>query len=193
MAKTILLVVLAFIVLTTVFLLQNRPSSAQEHHDKGYEAYLGLRNLALTGSGAKFSLPTTSRPAEPWGVVMDWGVAKGTVTVTAIADGSPSIYLSSGGGSLGGVGEEAIRNAAKKAVNLSADVEPQMKKTSTFPLPETGQVKFYVLTDTGIFAATVPEADLRTGGGPFSNLGNAMQEVITAYRVHEKSYQKPPS
>jgi hypothetical protein len=178
--------------LAVVFFVRDRSRAAQES-GKSREAYLGLRDLAFTGSRAKFSLPATARPTEPWGVVMDWGISNGTVTVTSMSDGSASIYLSSGGGSLGGIGQEAIRNAAKKAVSLAADVQPQMKETKTFPLPETGQVKFYVLTDAGVFAATVPEADLRADRSTFSNLGNAMQEVISAYRVHEQNYQKSPS
>ena len=124
---------------------------------------------------------------------MDWGIKTGTVTVIAMSDGSASIYLSSGGGSLGGIGQETIRNAAKKAVTLAATVQPQMQDTKTFPLPATGDVEFYALTDAGVFNANVREADLRTGRGPFISLGNAMQEVITAYRIHEQSYKKPVS
>jgi hypothetical protein len=193
LTKTLAWVALAVVALTILFLVRNSSRSAEQNRGKGHEAYLGLRNLALTASRAKFSLPATSQATEPWGVVMDWGVSNGTVTVTAMSDGSASIYLSSGGGSLGGIGQEAIRNAAKKAVSLAADVQGQMKETKTFPLPETGEVKFYVLTDAAVVAATVPEADLRARRGSFSSLGNSMQDVITAYRVHEQSYQKPPS
>jgi hypothetical protein len=124
---------------------------------------------------------------------MDWDVHSGTATVVAMSDGSASIYLSSGGGSIGGIGQEAIRNAARRAVGLAADVQPQTKETTAFPIPDVGQVQFYVLTDAGVFAATVPEADLRAGRGPFSNLGNAMQEVVTAYRVFQEDSQRPPS
>ena len=193
MVKTLVLAALVVIVVVTSFFFVRNRTHAVQQAGKGYEAYLGLRNLILSGSRAKFSLPTTSRPTEPWGVVMDWGIKTGTVTVVSMSDGSASIYLSSGGGSLGGVGQEAIRNAAKRAVILASTVQPEMKGTKTFPLPQTGYVEFYALTDDGVFSAQVPEADLRAGRGPFSNLGNAMQEVITAYRIHEQSYQKPPS
>jgi hypothetical protein len=192
--KTLLLVALVMVVVATLSLfVRNKPGTTQQPSGKGYEAYLGLRNLILTGSRTKFSLPVTSQPTEPWGVVMDWKIKNGTVTVVAMSDGNASIYLSSGGGSLGGVGQEPIQNAAKKAVSLASAVQPQMKATRTFPLPGTGEVEFYALTDAGVFTANVPEADLRAGRGPFSNLGNAMQEIIAAYRIHEQNYQKPPS
>jgi hypothetical protein len=124
---------------------------------------------------------------------MDWGMDSGTVTVVAMSDGSASIYLSSGGGSLGGIGQEPIRNAAKKAVSLAGDVQPQMKEAKAFPLPATGQVQFYALTDAGVYAAGSSEADLRTGQSPFTNVGNAMQGVITEYRIFEQKHQEPPS
>src|ERR1700733_11296368 len=38
------------------------------------EMYPRLRTLMLQGSRAKFGLIPTSKPTEPWGVVMDWGV-----------------------------------------------------------------------------------------------------------------------
>ena len=130
----------AMVVATLFFFARNRTRANQEPTGKGHEAYLGLRNLMLTGSRVKFSIPVTSRPTEPWGVVMDWGIQSGTVTVVAMSDGSASIYLSSGGGSLGGIGQEAIRNAAKHAVGLASSVQRQMKETKTFPLPQTGRL-----------------------------------------------------
>ncbi|HEX9110105.1 MAG TPA: hypothetical protein VF845_01405 [Terriglobales bacterium] len=107
-----------------------------------------------------------------------------------MSDGSASIYLDTGGGYLGGIGQEPIRNAAKKAVELAGEIQPQMKQTQTYPLPETGQVYFYVLTDAGVYTAAASEADLRAGHNPFSQLGNAMQEVVTQYRIFEAKNQR---
>ncbi len=170
---------------------QVRPSD--QPSAKARETYLGLRDLIFRESRTKLSLPPTTAPNEPWGVVMDWGMGSGTVTVLALSDGSASIYLSSGGGSLGGIGQEPIRNAAKKAVTLAAEVQSQMKPVSAFPLPATGQVQFYVLTDAGVYAAGASESDLQTGRSPFSKLGDGMQGVITEYRIFQERSQGPHS
>jgi hypothetical protein len=66
------------------------------------EVYLGLRNLMLQGSRAKFGIPAFSKPTQPYGVLMDWGIPAGSAPVVALADGTTSVYLSSGGGLLGG-------------------------------------------------------------------------------------------
>ena len=73
---------------------------------------------------------------------MDWGVKTGTVTAVAMSDGGASIYLSRGGGSLGGVGQEAIRNAAKKAVNLASAVQGQMEEKKHFPFQQWARSGF---------------------------------------------------
>jgi len=131
----------------------------QSRHPSGRQAdpkvYLGLRNMMLQGSRAKFGLPPASKPTEPYGVLMDWGIAAGTATVVAVTDGTASVYLSSGGGFIGGgQSHDSIRSAAKRTVELAGELQPLMRLTTTYPLPQRGYVTFYVLTDAGVFTAT---------------------------------------
>ncbi len=114
---------------------------------------------------------------------MDWGLPKGSATVLALSDGTASVYLSSGGGYIGGQSHETIRNAAQRTVIVAEEVEPQMHITTTYPLPPPGGVAFYALTDSGVFTASAPEEDLKNGHNPLSKLANAAQEVITQYRL----------
>jgi len=189
LSKTLVTVGIVVILLILLFVLRRNPSSGKQSEAKGRETYLGLRNLMLTGSRAKFSLDPTSSPTEPWGVLMDWQVSNGAATVVAMSDGSASIYLSSGGGFLGGKGQEPIRDAAKKAVASAAEAQPRLSKTETFPLPEPGEVRFYTLTDDGVYTAAAAEADLRKGTSPLASLGNAMQGVVTQYRIFQQKQQ----
>jgi hypothetical protein len=151
------------------------------------ETFIGLRNMFLQSSREKLGLPAVSVPTEPWGVMMDMSVAKGTATasVTSLSDGNASIYLSTGGGYIGGVGKLPIHNAAQKFVRAAAEFQPMMKTTTEFPLPEPSQVNFYVLTDSGVFTARVPEQELNQRRHPFTKLFAAGQEVITQYRLDQ--------
>jgi hypothetical protein len=154
---------------------RNSPASAA---DPG--AYLGLRNLMLEGSRAKFGIPAGLKPTDPYGVLMDWGIDAGSATVVAVADGTASVYLSSGGGFLGGgQSHETIRAAAKKTVELASEVQPLMHLTTTYPLPARGQVTFYVLTDAGVFTASASDDDLRNHRSPLYKLGDSAQSIIT--------------
>lgn len=90
---------------------QNRP---QNHNPvvtpEAKNPYLGLRSQILELKRQKIGLAAPAKPTEPWAAVMDWGVTNGTATVVAISDGTASIYLSSGGGSIGG-GQAMTRSA----------------------------------------------------------------------------------
>jgi hypothetical protein len=166
---------------------QNRTLPNVQQSDKSQtpdpKVYVGLRDMVLQGSRAKFGLAPGSSPKEPYAVVMDWDVQSGTATVVAIADGTASVYLSSGGGFIGGgQSHESIRRAAKKVVEMASEVLPLMQVTTTYPLPQQGQVTFYLLTDAGVFTAGVSEEDLRTHRSPLSKLGDSVQVIVTEYR-----------
>jgi hypothetical protein len=113
---------------------------------------------------------------------MDWGVEHGSATVVALSDGSASIYLSSGGGFIGGQGQEPIRKAAQKAVSIAADFQAEMRATKTYPLPHSGEVIFYLLTDAGSFTASGPQDEMSGHQHRLSRLADAMQQIITEYR-----------
>jgi hypothetical protein len=117
---------------------------------------------------------------------MDWGTTSATATVVAVSDGSASIYLSSGGGFLGGGGHEAIRKAAQNMVAVAAEFQKQTTATTVYPLPRRGEVIFYLLTDAGIFTASGSEEELTAHRHFLSKLGDAGQEVITQYRLIQK-------
>lgn len=118
-------------------------------------------------------------------VLMDWHVEKGTVTVVAAADGSASLYLSSGGGFIGG-GQKipAIREAALHAVALATGMQLYFERTETSPLPSLGDVTFYLTTSAGVHRAVAAEGKLRAGADPLAALGGAMQKIVTEYRTN---------
>lgn len=165
-------------------LLHGHSQKESESKPAPKEVYQGLRNLAFQSSRAKLGLPPTSTPTQPWGVIMDWGVTEGTATVVAFSDGTASVYLSSGGGSIGGgASHESIRKAAQRMVAVAAECQPQTHATTTYPLPQRAHVIFYLLTDSGVFAANAPQEELSSHRHPLSKLGDAGQDIITQYRL----------
>jgi hypothetical protein len=53
-------------------------------------------------------------------------------------------------------------------------------------LPHQGEIIFYALTDAGIFTASAPEADLSAQNHPLAHLADALQEIITQYRLTQQ-------
>ncbi len=154
------------------------------------ELYTGLRDRVLRGTTASCGLAPSRGPTYPWGVLMDWTLANGTATVVALSDGSASVYLSGGGGYIGGHGQAPIRLAAERAVDIAQESKSHLKATDSYPLPERGQVFFYALTDSGVLAAKASEESLREDQHPLSKLGNAMQDVITQYRLWDEQQKR---
>src|ERR1019366_7738960 len=153
--------------LLTVRVLHSRKIAANAQHSDGEppdpKVYFGLRNLMLQGTRAKFGISAGTKPTQPYGVLMDWGIPAGSATVVATADGTARVYLSSGGGFLGGgQSHESIRTAAKRALETADEAQPLMHPTTNYPLAQLGQVNFYVLTDAGVFTTSASEDDLRS-------------------------------
>jgi hypothetical protein len=173
--------------------LEAKPGAATTKASEPKDIYIGLRNTMLQGSRSKFSLAPAAKPNEPWGVLMDWGMRNGTATVVVAADGSASVYFSSGGGYLGGIGQEPIRRAAQKAVEVARAVQLPSQPTTAYPLPEMHGVFFYFMTDAGVFVLRTSEQELNSPSHPLRKIGDAMQGVITDYRLWDEQRKKTQS
>lgn len=145
-------------------------------------AYNDLRNKVFTIIPEKFGVPTTDNNGV-FGVIMDMGFVEGWATLVVLADGNASIYLSTGGGVVGGVVNDVIREAAVAMIEIADQFAGQMAATENTPLPVPGEVTFYVLTNKGIRAATAPENDLIKQQHMLSPFFNAGQDVITQLRL----------
>jgi hypothetical protein len=179
----IVIVVLAIAVWAMVRSRPRKPggTGADEAPLASKNPYSALRSQMLQGSRSKFGLAPTSRPTEPWCVLMDINHVGVTLTVVAASDGAASLYFSNGGGYMGGIADEPIRRAAQKAVEVAGEMQPLTHATTTFPLPREGEVTFYLLTDSGVLRVSAAQEDLNSANHPLRKLGDAMQDVIRLY------------
>ena len=106
-------------------------------------ACTALRDQAFGMTRTALGLPPARVATEPFGVLMETGYDRGTATVVAFGDGSASLYLSTGGGFIGGASRPALRTAAQTLVTEAARFHPQATRTTTFPLPQPGETRFY--------------------------------------------------
>jgi hypothetical protein len=88
-----------------------------------------------------------------WGVLMERGYTKGVATIIALADGTASMYLSTGGSAVGGKAYSPARVAALKLCEQAADSLGETVTTHDFPPPAKGRVRFYVLASDGVHVA----------------------------------------
>ena len=173
-----MLLILAAAILSVVVFAARAQRAGRSSPD---EVTRGLRVQALTMAPKDLGMPVIAH--KPYVVIMDIGYAEATASVMAATTGDASIYLSSGGGVIGGVGHEPVRKAARVFVEESGKYSTAFRAVSDFPYPRAGNVNFYVRTPEGVSVSQeVAETELANGNHPLSKLFFAGQDVITQLR-----------
>ena len=145
--------------------------------------YKALRDAIIGLSPQKVGLTPSAEAPHCWGVLLEIGSERAVATLVALADGTTSLYFSSGGGVIGCGGHAAVAAAARKLVAAADAHLSELRPTSTFPLPGVGRLRFYLLTFSGALTAEVAEEELQDGQHPLAALYTAGQEVLTQVRL----------
>jgi hypothetical protein len=156
----------------------------------GEQVYQGLRAQILDLDPAEAGLGQGPDRPVLWGALMDTGYPPGTATLLALADGTTSLYTSSGGGIVGGGFHQAVAAATHSFLE---DLERHLfllKPDPDAALPAAGRVIIRALTYNGRLAAEAPEEDLGYGRHPLSPVFHAAHRVITELRHIDESSQK---
>ena len=143
--------------------------------------YRNLRDQALTASPEELGVEAPTAANKPYAVIMDWPIDDGTATLVTFNTGDASLYLSNGGGVIGGFAHEEVRRAAKALVARSESLARDARPTTASP-PAGGEVRFYLRTKAGLISDAGPEDELVEGRHRLAPLFQASQEVIAALR-----------
>lgn len=146
------------------------------------EVYTKLRSQAL-GAAAK----TLGSKEQTFGVIMETGYPEAVVTLVALADGTASLYFSSGGGMIGLGQHERPAVAARSLISFADHNLKQLTPAADTPMPRPGHTRFYVLTQRGTLTAEAEEMELGENRHVLSPLFYSAQELITEMRNVEES------
>jgi hypothetical protein len=126
-------------------------------------------------------------PGEPWSgaavAVMELSVDRAIATIVAVADGTVSMYLSTGGGVIGAGEHVAVRAEGQRFRSVVADSRGLLVRTAEFPLPRAGDVRFHARIGQDRFTGVAPEATLRAGRHVLAPLFAAGQDLLTEIRL----------
>jgi hypothetical protein len=149
--------------------------------------YDGLRGQILSIDPASIGLVANEQFPRVWGALLETGYSHGVATVVALADGTTSLYTTSGFGIIGGGGHPQVVEATRLFL---AAVEGSVDELPTDPelaLPSEGETVIRALTFGGHRAVRAPEADFGNGRHPLSSVFHAGQGVITQLRLIDES------
>jgi hypothetical protein len=151
------------------------------------QGMMGLRDNLLRSSPKEMGLSGEDAKAKVWGVLMEVQFPEGGVATLVFAcDGTASLYTS-GGGILGGY---IARTEAKRFVVEAEKHLANMKPTKSFPYAEVGRIKFYVLTQDGVYTAEGDEEELVREEHSLSPLFLAGNDVLTVLRTANERAQR---
>lgn len=142
--------------------------------------YADLRAMALTTTPEMLGLEDLSGP---YGVVMEMDIDGETATIVTFVSGDASLYLSTGGGVIGGGGHEPVRQAVAEFVREAGQSRALLSSTDEFPRPSPEQTRFYVLTPDGPLTAERATDALGEQKDDLSPLFYAGQAVLTQLRL----------
>ena len=152
-------------------------------HQVEDEAFEGLRNMAFSSTTEQLGLSFPTDKTIVYGVVMDWGINGVVATTVAYQTGDASFYLSSGGGVIGGGQNQNVNSAAKQFVKSAQAFLDLTNKTETTSLPEDDVIKFYFLTNNGIYAGQESMSNFKSNNSPWLQLFKDGNDVLTELRL----------
>lgn len=148
--------------------------------------YEDLRAKALAAVESGLLSPDPEHP-NVLGVVVDIRSDGAWATIVALADGTTSMYTSSGGGTIGAGAHESVRKANELLLTvIEAEVLPHLDPDPGTH-PGAGYVRFHVLGPEGLSGIDVPDARFWGERGAGGNLVDATQ-----YLIHTISTVSPP-
>lgn len=156
---------------------------------KAVEVMKELRHKLLTSRPGDV-LSGEDAEAQVWGVLVDVASAPGVVTLVSLRDGTSSIYTTTGNGILGGY---AAREEARACVLAAEQHLKGMRPADSFPYPEAGRVKFYVLTRDGVLTAEAGLKELTERRDELWPLFYKADKVLTQlHRVADEKRRQQP-
>lgn len=171
---------LIIMVIFVVIALNRRALKGLKKLQKG-NSYQRMREMvfSLTYASINFRARLEGKPIF---ALMELNLSGDIATQVSVADGSTSLYLSTGGGITGGGRHERVREASERFLVQAKNALAFMNKVEDYHPPAEGEVCFYVKNQAGVFRYCASEQNLREGNDPLSQLYVLGHKVLTELR-----------
>ena len=157
----------------------------REHNGDGAAAdpravYLGLRSQALNLTAVSLGCPPDTPVVA---LLMESGLSQAAATLVGVADGTTSLYYSTGGGMIGAGSRRDVAIATGRWLQTCGGLLEQLSPVADPPLPSEGMVQFVAVTPGGLRGAVAPAGELAERRHALSPLFYAGNDVITQVRL----------
>lgn len=149
-----------------------------------------LRSMVLNLRPNSIGLTKENYPYHVYALIMETGFPEGSFTLSSVADGSTSLYFSSGGGIIGGSKYKKVQETSSNLLSEAQHLYKRAQNVDVYSKPESGTVIFYFITFDGVRSYSALENDLGNERDELSNLFFAAHNVITELRKIEEVHKK---
>jgi hypothetical protein len=150
--------------------------------DSNNNPFQELRNKAFNVTAKELGIILSENETKVYGIVMDWEMGGATASTVAFQTGDASLYLSSGGGVIGGGTHQNVKIAAKNFVKMADSFFEKSTKTENNTLPEANSVNFYLLTNKGVYVAREKMENFENNSSEWISLFEQGNRVLTELR-----------
>lgn len=162
---------------------QNQDSGQVKKTKLKDNPYEGLRKMAFIVTPVQLGLSLPTDKTIVYGVVMDWEISGAVSTTVAYQTGDASMYLSTGYAVIGGGQHPNVNSAAKTFVINAQTFLNETTKTDSTSLPNTDKVKFYFLTNKGIYVGQEAMKNFENNSSTWLQLFEQGNKVLTELRL----------
>ena len=161
---------------------QSQDTTIRQKADPNNNPYTNMRNMALKVTADQLGVQFPPEQTKIYGIVMDWDLPEGTATLVTFLSGDASLYLSTGGGIIGGLGHDNVNQAIQAFIVKAEKYLSKTTKTETTPLPNKDGVHFYFLTNKGKFLGQEQIKNFENQSSEWLDLFEEGNKVITELR-----------
>ncbi|HEY2979685.1 MAG TPA: hypothetical protein VGJ22_00770, partial [Anaerolineales bacterium] len=97
------------------------------------EVFMGLRGRIFALDPNEVGLQQSPEQPNVWGMLTEFGQPGGAATIVSLADGTTSMYTSSGGGVIGAGQHAGPAEATKSLLKVGEGYVGKMERTTEFP------------------------------------------------------------
>jgi hypothetical protein len=149
--------------------------------------------MMLTTPAGKAGFVATDEYPYVFGVVMDWPLKEGYMTVFSTSFGTASVYTTGSFGIIGGERHEDSKAAAKAFVRQANLYYEEAQPVAEYPYPRSDHVRFYLLTYDGVHMIETTLASVMNGKSDYYQMAVLGQDVLTKLRKYAERKIGNPS
>ena len=142
------------------------------------EVSADLRRLALDTPPFDPATP----PDEPYGFITEFRQSGAVVTLAAYSTGDVSLYFSTGGGIIGGIGKSEVKELAHSIIESVRPLVSQLEQSAKTEEPGDGEYCFYLLTPAGRRVCRINASGTARADGPEVKLIRLGGALLTKVR-----------